>query len=75
MSFVGVPIKVLQAAEGHVITCELISGEVYKGKLLDAEDNMNLQLANITVTYRKSKIILKFSKIENWHLWYFSIIV
>ena len=60
MSFVGVPIKVLQAAEGHVITVELISGEVYKGKLRDAADNMNLQLENITITYSKSKIILKY---------------
>ena len=39
-------------AEGHIITCETITGEVYRGKLIEAEDNMNCQMQNVTVTAR-----------------------
>lgn len=53
---IGVPIKVLHEAEGHIVTCETINGEVYRGKLLEAEDNMNCQMANITCTYRDGRV-------------------
>lgn len=53
---IGVPIKVLHEAEGHIITCETITGEVYRGKLIEAEDNMNCQMSNITVTYRDGRV-------------------
>ena len=49
---IGVPIKVLHEAEGHIITCETNTGEIYRGKLVEAEDNMNCQMTGITVTYR-----------------------
>jgi small nuclear ribonucleoprotein D3 len=52
---IGVPIKVLHEAEGHVVTLETNTGEVYRGKLIEAEDNMNCQMANITVTYRDGR--------------------
>ena len=48
--------KVLHEAEGHIVTCETNTGEVYRGKLLEAEDNMNCQMANITVTYRDGRV-------------------
>jgi small nuclear ribonucleoprotein D3 len=48
----GVPIKLLHEARGHVVTIELQNGTTYRGKLLDAEDNMNIQLTEITVTKR-----------------------
>lgn len=53
---IGVPIKVLHEAEGHVITCETNTGEVYRGKLIEAEDNMNCQMQNLTVTHRDGQI-------------------
>lgn len=53
---IGVPIKVLHEAEGHIITCETNTGEVYRGKLIEAEDNMNCQMQNITVTYRDGQV-------------------
>ena len=53
---IGAPIKVLHEAEGHIVTCETNTGEVYRGKLLEAEDNMNCQMANITVTYRDGRV-------------------
>ncbi|ESO11386.1 hypothetical protein HELRODRAFT_104674 [Helobdella robusta] len=52
---IGVPIKVLHEAEGHVVTCETNTGEIYRGKLVEAEDNMNCQFAGVTVTYRDGR--------------------
>ena len=40
----GVPVKVLHEAEGHVVTVEASTGELYRGVLIEAEDNMNLQV-------------------------------
>lgn len=53
---IGVPIKVLHEAEGHIVTCETKTGEVYRGKLIEAEDNMNCQMTSITVTYRDGRV-------------------
>merc|ERR1711890_102701 len=53
---IGVPIKVLHEAEGHIITCETITGEVYRGKLIEAEDNMNCQMTAVQVTYRDGRV-------------------
>ncbi|EUB64683.1 Small nuclear ribonucleoprotein Sm D3 [Echinococcus granulosus] len=55
MSSVGVPIKVLHDAEGHVITLETINGEVFRGKLIEAEDNMNVHMQEIIMTARDGK--------------------
>ena len=52
---IGVPVKVLHEAEGHIITCETCTGEVYRGKLIEAEDNMNSMLNDVTVTYRDGR--------------------
>ena len=49
---IGLPVKLLHEAEGHVINLELTSGEVYRGHLLDAEDNMNCQLSDVKVIAR-----------------------
>lgn len=61
---IGVPIKVLHEAEGHIVTCETITGEVYRGKLIEAEDNMNCQMTQITVTYRDGRV----SQLENVYI-------
>lgn len=55
MSSVGVPIKVLHDAEGHVVTLETITGEVFRGKLVEAEDNMNVHMQEIIMTARDGK--------------------
>ena len=46
---IGVPIKILHEAEGHIVTCETNTGEVYRGKLIEAEDNMNCQVCNFRI--------------------------
>ena len=64
MSIIGVPIKVLHEAEGHIVTVETTTGEVYRGKLIEAEDNMNSQLASVTVTYRDGRV----AQLENIYI-------
>ncbi|KAL6051366.1 hypothetical protein STEG23_036353 [Scotinomys teguina] len=43
---IWVPTKVLHEAEGHILTCETDTGEVYRGKPIEAEDSMNCQMFN-----------------------------
>ena len=53
---IGIPIKVLHDAEGHTVTIELKNGETYRGKLDEAEDNMNCHLSNCTKTGRDGRV-------------------
>uniref|UniRef100_A0AC34RL68 Small nuclear ribonucleoprotein Sm D3 n=1 Tax=Panagrolaimus sp. JU765 TaxID=591449 RepID=A0AC34RL68_9BILA len=55
MTAIGVPIKVLHEAEGHIITLETCVGEIYRGKLMEAEDNMNCQLSEVIMTHRDGR--------------------
>jgi len=73
MTAIGVPIKVLHEAEGHIITLETTTGkctltislffpltqdflgEIYRGKLVEAEDNMNCQMSEVTATLRDGR--------------------
>ena len=49
---IGVPVKLLHESEGHIVTIEMTNGEVFRGLMVDAEDNMNCQMQNVTVTAR-----------------------
>ncbi|CAG5105218.1 Oidioi.mRNA.OKI2018_I69.chr1.g1931.t1.cds [Oikopleura dioica] len=51
----GVPVKVLHEAEGHTVTVESATGELYRGVLIEAEDNMNMQLRDVSATYRDGR--------------------
>ena len=53
---IGIPIKLLHEAEGHIVTLETTTGEIYRGKLMEAEDNMNCQMQGITVTGRDGRV-------------------
>jgi len=53
---IGVPVKLLHEAMGHIVTLELKTGDVYRGKLYEAEDNMNVQLKEVTVTRRDGRV-------------------
>jgi hypothetical protein len=35
MSTIGIPIKLLHEAQGHIVTVELTNGQVYRGKLVE----------------------------------------
>ncbi|TKY87716.1 hypothetical protein EX895_003297 [Sporisorium graminicola] len=50
MGTIGIPVKLIHEAVGHVITVELKGGAAYRGTLYDAEDNFNIAMKDITVT-------------------------
>ena len=53
---VSTPVKLLHEAVGHVITLELKSGELYRGHLMNTEDNMNCLMEGVKVTSRDGKL-------------------
>lgn len=53
---IGIPVKLLHEAEGHIVSLELLSGSTYRGKMIGVEDNMNVQLKDIVVTARDGAI-------------------
>ncbi|KAE8776054.1 small nuclear ribonucleoprotein SmD3b [Hordeum vulgare] len=46
----GIPVKLLHEAAGHVVAVELKTSEVYRGFMIECEDNWNYQIENITFT-------------------------
>eukprot|EP00897_Mesotaenium_endlicherianum_P006324 jgi/Mesen1/571/ME000107S10806 len=52
----GIPVKLLHEAEGHIVSVELKSGELYRGNLIECEDNWNCQLEGITFTARDGRV-------------------
>ena len=52
----GIPIRVVHEAEGHVVTVEINNGEIYRGVLEGAEDNMNVMLTGVLMTGRDGKV-------------------
>ncbi|KAK4047278.1 small nuclear ribonucleoprotein Sm D3 [Microbotryomycetes sp. JL221] len=55
-SNLGVPAKLLHESLGHVITVELKTGQVYRGKLFEAEDSLAVSLTGVTVTHRDGRV-------------------
>ena len=64
MSTLGVPLKLLHEAEGHMITIELRTKEIYRGHLEEAEDTMNCFLSDVTMTARDGRV----SKLEQLYI-------
>ncbi len=60
----SVPVKLLHEGEGHPVTVEMKTGEIYKGRLTDAEDSMNCQLSDVTMVARDGQL----SKLEHCYL-------
>lgn len=58
------PVKLLHEGEGHPVTVEMKTGEIYKGRLTDAEDSMNCQLSDVTMVARDGQL----SKLEHCYL-------
>ncbi|WVR05457.1 hypothetical protein IAU60_002473 [Kwoniella sp. DSM 27419] len=56
MANLGVPVKLLHESLGHIITVELKTGEMYRGKLMEAEDSLNIAMREITVTARDGRV-------------------
>eukprot|EP00161_Ancyromonas_sigmoides_P003251 TRINITY_DN1301_c1_g1_i1.p1 TRINITY_DN1301_c1_g1~~TRINITY_DN1301_c1_g1_i1.p1 ORF type:complete len:119 (-),score=47.25 TRINITY_DN1301_c1_g1_i1:29-385(-) len=52
----GIPVRVIHEAEGQVVTVEINTGEIYRGVLEGAEDNMNVMLTGVLLTGRDGKV-------------------
>lgn len=52
----SVPVKVLHESEGHVVTVELKTGELYRGQLDSSEDTMNVALSSVVHTARDGRV-------------------
>mmetsp|Transcript_22295 Transcript_22295/g.69861 ORF Transcript_22295/g.69861 Transcript_22295/m.69861 type:complete len:109 (-) Transcript_22295:52-378(-) len=63
-SNVGVPIKLLHEGEGHMVTIELKSGEIYRGHLDESEETMNCLVTDVVVTARDGRV----TKLENCYI-------
>ncbi|KAL9257590.1 Small nuclear ribonucleoprotein SmD3a-like protein [Drosera capensis] len=51
----GIPVKLMYESTGHVVTVELKTGELYRGTMVECEDNWNCQLESITFTSKDGK--------------------
>lgn len=60
----GIPVKLLHEATGHIVTVELKSGELYRGSMVECEDNWNCQLENITYTAKVPFSVLLL--VDSW---------
>ena len=53
---VGIPVKLLHEAVGHIVTVELKTGESFRGELTQSEDNWNCELVNVTSTAKDGRV-------------------
>lgn len=56
VNVIGIPIKVLHEAKGLVVSLEMKTGQTYRGRLISVEDNMNLQLKDVTIIARDGQV-------------------
>ena len=61
---IGVPVKIFHEAKEHVVTVELKSGEIYRGRLDESEETMNCSLTDIVCTARDGRV----SKMEHVYI-------
>jgi len=53
---IGIPIMLLHEALPHTVTVETRSGDTYRGRLTAAEDCMNVQLMDVSLTRRDGRV-------------------
>ncbi|XP_063931677.1 uncharacterized protein LOC135143703 [Zophobas morio] len=58
---IGIPVKLLHESCAFIITLELITGELFRGKLVECQDNFNCRLEGVTYTSRDGRT----SKLEH----------
>ena len=47
--------RLVHEAKGELVTVELDNGESYKGRLVEADDSMNMRLEAVTITDKKGR--------------------
>src|SRR5271163_3068502 len=63
MSTITIPIKLLHKATHHIVSVEMSYGQVFRGTLLEAEDNCNVRLANASRTERDGRVQLGLQQV------------
>ena len=67
---IGAPLKIFHESKGTIVTIEVKTGETYRGKMIETEDNMNCQLQDVTMTAKDGSqkrleyIFIRGSQIE-----------
>ncbi|GCA63222.1 Like-Sm (LSM) domain containing protein, LSm4/SmD1/SmD3 [Kipferlia bialata] len=56
MSTVTVPVSLFHEAEGFVITIECRNGDLFRGTLMNHEDNFNCRLVDVTQTTASGEV-------------------
>mmetsp|Transcript_2504 Transcript_2504/g.4311 ORF Transcript_2504/g.4311 Transcript_2504/m.4311 type:complete len:130 (-) Transcript_2504:110-499(-) len=54
---IGIPVQILHESMEHVVTVETRNGDLFRGKVLNVEDNMNVLMQKVTVTRRDGKLV------------------
>ncbi|GFS88117.1 small nuclear ribonucleoprotein Sm D3 [Nephila pilipes] len=49
-------LKLLHEAEGHIVVLKTTTGEVFRGTLVEADDNLNCEMAGVTSIYRNGQV-------------------
>ena len=66
----GAPLKIFHESKGTIVTISVKTGETYRGKMYETEDNMNCQLQDVTMTakdgsqQRLENVFIRGSQIE-----------
>ncbi|KAG5859343.1 small nuclear ribonucleoprotein [Encephalitozoon hellem] len=66
---VTVPLKLLHEAQGFVVTVETNNGDMYRGRMKEVDDYMNVVLDEVTVTSHsscmpKKEVVIRGSSIR-----------
>nr|AGE96001.1 small nuclear ribonucleoprotein d3 [Encephalitozoon cuniculi] len=56
---VTVPLKLLHESQGFIVTVETSSGDMYRGRVREVDDYMNLVLDDVVVTSNNSSLSRK----------------
>ncbi|KAK1938705.1 putative small nuclear ribonucleoprotein (snRNP) [Babesia divergens] len=54
---IGTPVKLLYEGIGHIVTAEMQNSQLYRGTLVNVEDNMNCLLEGVTMVMKDGKTL------------------
>ncbi|GBE61699.1 LSM domain-containing protein [Babesia ovata] len=54
---IGTPVKLLYEGIGHIVTAEMQNSQLYRGTLINVEDNMNCLLEGVTMVMKDGKTL------------------
>ncbi|ORM41434.1 Small nuclear ribonucleoprotein SmD3b [Babesia sp. Xinjiang] len=54
---VGTPVKLFYEGIGHIVTVEMQNSHLYRGTLINVEDNMNCLMEGVTMVMKDGKTL------------------